>query len=1007
MAQPTILIGIGSGGLRSIEHAWKLMQEIPADAAAADRPLVHYIYLETDKDNKPCSDEIKSASLTLSDSQTTINALRQDRNCTTNWINGQDIPDNALSGAGGNPVFGRICIWDTYNRQYFKTLLENARTKIRNVNEMGDILVYVTGSFGGGTGSGVFLDIAYLIKDTLRNKYELHGLFLIPNIGDADNVMYCNSLGALKALDYYSSEEHEYPFKWGPRPPEGYEKQNRPYDLVQIISTEYDDTLGTISYNELQEDAGLFLFLNALGLYATRKKSLVDATDGFVVTNYTTFGLSALRYPQTQIKEILALDLSIDLLKRWTDTEFYYDRYNVQQPLQKETVDIQNKATYDFENKFREILENWCGSVEVFADGQRISIVEDLRALSGELCSGNYSYDEKRMKVYSYFKTGGRYYDVLKAKVETDALDPVVQYVNDKISEILSQYENLKLAEVTLEAIQKSIERIVQYWEANGITNDANSWQKNIQEKIPALIQDIPLSYRLLNERKKVYFDRLKFELLEGLAIHIFSNLMNKIEMAITGKLDTTGNPIIVKDSLGKIAMPSIKSLGGMRSCITNTIQMDDSTKFSCVPYRSALYDKLKNNRSRTLFYVYPKEDLQSTLSDEQTNYKTKHPEQPSIKDITGNDDLWNFLKINTSSVALYHSIVDKYFMDIEMKPYTVTEAISDPQNKDNIKGTAAKGCIPHLPVNPTGRNVRFKDHKKIPHVMLGYAGAMDNLLRTVDEEVYRMGIHDFRITDADHHSLSHIGLNNWLVFYKEFGYMTNDNSFSPIFDLRDFESYCSIYLDASTHSANAEKFHGKRIPYISYSDSLAESISYINKAKKYEDELEYERAIDCYKTARYWDISNSFPVAKIAELNKKKAEENQDASAVHQRFLDIAERYMDKKDYDTAEKYYNDADNKQPGNQFVKSQLDAINYAKSKIYDIVEKADGICSEAHELYKNWNKQGNRANSDLQATCLGKYQDILTQYQEALKLSPENSEVKKKIININRHINELK
>ena len=42
MARPTILIGIGSGGLRSIEAAWKLSQEV----VETERPIVEYIYLD-------------------------------------------------------------------------------------------------------------------------------------------------------------------------------------------------------------------------------------------------------------------------------------------------------------------------------------------------------------------------------------------------------------------------------------------------------------------------------------------------------------------------------------------------------------------------------------------------------------------------------------------------------------------------------------------------------------------------------------------------------------------------------------------------------------------------------------------------------------------------------------------------------------------------------------------------------------------------------------------------
>jgi hypothetical protein len=1008
MARPTILIGIGSGGLRSIEYAWKLMQEMPSDVAATDRPIIHYIYMETDEQNTPCSSEIKSAPLTLGNTQTTIHALHQNPDCTTNWINGQDFPANALSGAGGSPVFGRLCAWDKNNKQYFSAILNGALSDIRNnrgKDSNSDIVVYVTGSFGGGTGSGVFLDIAYIIREELRTEIKLFGLFLIPNIGETDNVMYCNSLGALKALEYYSSDEHEYPFKWGALHPPLYEKENSPYDLVQIISTQYNKTLGKISYSELQEDAGLFLFLNALGLYDTRHKSLVDATGNIIITKYTTFGLSALRYPQTQIKEILALDLSADLLKRWIDDEYYYDKFNVQQQIQKDSVNIQNKAVSNFENKFREFLENWCTTVELIADdGLPVDIEKDLDVLAQELNSGNYSYDEKRKKVYSYFRANGRYYDVLKAQSTTGALDKIIGYIHDEISNVLSEYENLKLAEVTLDAIYKSIDHILGYWEANGITNDPNKWQENLKSMVPN-VMNIPWIYKLLNEQKRVYLDRLKYELLYGLAMHIFSDFMYKIKTAISGKLDAAGNPVIVKDSSGMIELPSKKTLSDIRVCINDTIKNDDASKFSCLPYRKSLYDKLQQNKSKTLFYVYPNGDLENTLSKARITYNAQHQGQQSVKDVNGNNDLWEFLKFKTSSSnALYHAVVDKFVKNIVIQPYTVAEAVRDPQNATYIKNTATKATIPHLPVNSETRKAEFQKHDKVPHVMLGYAGAQGNLLTSIDDELRKMGVVAFQISDTDHHVLSHIGLNNWLVFYMEFGYMSDDKPFSPTSDMRDFDSFCSIYANESGKSNDAKKFHGKRIPYISYDDCSVESTKYINQATKYERDLEYENAIECYKIAKYWDISNNHPISKIAELKQKLKDE--DDSAILQRYLDIALKYLKLNDYDLAGYYYNWANNKQSGSTFIQSQLTSITNVKTSVYNIVKEADEKCLGARESFNEWSLPENMGNAKLQSDCLVLYNEILAEYTSAHSQWPKNNEIKKKIDNINNFIKRL-
>ena len=189
MARPTILIGIGSGGLRSIEAAWKLSQEV----VETERPIVEYIYLETDKSNKPVSSDIVYSSLTLNDAQATINALENDLSCTSSWLSGQNIPTNVFAGAGGAPVVGRLTIWDSVNRNSFVTKLQDALKRVC-LHTLEKPLVYVVGSFGGGTGSGIFLDIAYLIRDTLSNKVELQGLFLIPNVGLSDHVIYSNTI---------------------------------------------------------------------------------------------------------------------------------------------------------------------------------------------------------------------------------------------------------------------------------------------------------------------------------------------------------------------------------------------------------------------------------------------------------------------------------------------------------------------------------------------------------------------------------------------------------------------------------------------------------------------------------------------------------------------------------------------------------------------------------------------------------------------------------------------
>ena len=191
--RPSILIGIGSGGLRSVEAAWKFSQEI---SNLADRPPVEYIYLETDGANKPISSDIVLSPLTLNNIGATVHAIQTDISSTSQWLNGMVFPDNVLSGAGGSPVVGRLTLWDQNNRNEFVTKLQAAQGRLA-IQSMETPLVYVVGSFGGGTGSGVFLDIAYVIRDAFAGKVELQGLFMIPNRGLNTQVVYSNSICCL------------------------------------------------------------------------------------------------------------------------------------------------------------------------------------------------------------------------------------------------------------------------------------------------------------------------------------------------------------------------------------------------------------------------------------------------------------------------------------------------------------------------------------------------------------------------------------------------------------------------------------------------------------------------------------------------------------------------------------------------------------------------------------------------------------------------------------------
>lgn len=1006
MARPTILIGIGSGGLRSIEAAWKLSQEV----VETERPVVEYIYLETDKSNEPISQEIVRSSLTLNDAQATINALQNDLTCTAHWLSNQNIPTNVFAGAGGAPVVGRLTLWDSVNRNDFVRNLQRALTRIcqRTLEKPS---VYVVGSFGGGTGSGIFLDIAYLIRDTLSNKVELQGLFLIPNTGLADNVIYSNTICCLKELEYYNDDKHAFPFKWSANPPKGYEAINSPYDLIQIISAAYDSTLAPVSYGKLHEEAGIFLYLNTLGLYDVRRKSLIDATSNLIVDKYTTFGLAAIHYPESDIKEILGNKFSAEMLSIIIDDERYFDKRHTDfKDLSAATPHIVNSVKTSFDNEFTQILKQWCNQIAIVDSGNTYTVDIHIKTLAHTLASNNYTYDEKRKLLYNLFKVGGDYYQQLKNHTISGAMDPIIELIINKVSTCLKEYNNINVAITELEAIKSVLMEIQNFWNVNGYTSKSGQWEDNLKELITHNVLPMPFTFKTLFEKEKVYADRITFILLYGLSMHIFSDNLSKIINGIQGGNNQSVST--VKTSDGK-PLPTIAQLKAWKKVIEHVIDNpNNAMHLSCRQVEKSLIAKLSAEGSN-IAYIYPYGSLESTLVKLDADYRGKSGQYRFIVDVTGNDDLYAFLSSLKGNVNpgdlhaekdLYAKVVPTYISQIETGEFSVAQAVNGIDYNETIRLIIQKSLIPHIPVNPTGRYATFKDHDKVPHIISGYDGPANDVIGRITSKIENdLNISDYSVTDTDRHKFSHIGLNNWLIFYKEFGRMSDDKPFNIITDLRDFNDYANLYsADMQANGKDSVRsYHEMRMPYIDYPSCQQVATQYAQTAIEKKSQLEYESAIQAYKAAMYWDMANSVYANQTAELlNILNAET---PNQRFDRYFTIAEGYMAQQNYPKAREYYSRALKLYPQDATAKARITQIDAISINVSAKCKEGDQIKQTADELYDDVVIRGNIMSK---TQSIVQYQNARAKYKEAQQLSQDDEVVKHKILEVDRRISAL-
>ncbi len=1005
MARPTILIGIGSGGLRSIEAAWKLSQEV----VKTERPIVEYIYLETDKSNEPASPDIVYSSLTLNDAQATISALEKDLSCTSSWLSGQNVPTNVFAGAGGAPVVGRLTIWDNVNRHSFVTKLQNALTRICRHN-LEKPLVYVVGSFGGGTGSGIFLDIAYLIRDTLSNKVELQGLFLVPNVGLADHVIYSNTICCLKELEYFNDVNQEFPFRWSANPPKGYEAINTPYDLIQIISAAYDDSLPPVSYGKLHEDAGLFLYLNTLGLYDVRRKSLVDAASNLIIDKYTTFGLAAIHYPESDIKEILGNKFSAEMLGNLVDNDRYFDKRHADfKELSAATPHIVNNVKRSFDNEFTEILRQWCNQIEIADAGNTHPVEIHIKNLSHTLASNNYSYDEKRKLLYNLFKVGGDYYKQLMALSTTYAMDNIIKLIIQKISHCLEEYNNINIAIIELEAIESVLENIQNFWNANGYTSNSAQWEDNLKRHIKQEVLPMPFTYKTLLEKENVYADRITYILLYGLSMHVFSNNLSRIITGIQGAKNQPNTALTTSD--GK-PLPTIAKLKEWKEVITHVIDNpNNALHLSCKQVERSLTTKLSAEDSN-ITYIYPSGSLQQTLERLDMDYRAKNGQYRFIKDVNDNNDLYKFLcslrsNVNPGEIHaekdLYAKVVPYYVNQISTGEFSVAQAVNSTDYNEKIKLIVDKSLIPHIPVNPTDRHAKFKDHDKVPHILAGYDGPANDVIGKITDKLENdLKISDYKINDNDRNKFSHIGLNNWLIFYKEFGRMSDDTPFNIINDLRDFNDYANFYSAGLQGNSkdSIKSYHEMRMPYIDYVSCQNVARQYEHNAIEKKQQQEYESAIQLYKYATYWDMANPVYANKTAELDK--ILKNESNNAKFDRYYQIAGRYLNLHDYHTAREYYSRALKLDTHDANAIAEIQKIDIICTNVSAICVEGDILKQNADKLYEQF------VNGDAMARhkCIAAYNEAREKYNEALNMSQHDEVVKHKILDVDRRLSTL-
>lgn len=233
----TLLLGLGGTGVKAILDAKKMFYENYGEIP----PMIGFIGIDTDRPS------LSSASVEANDgTKITLNASEQlcisvdepmliyENNIGTrlfDWLPSCNVGGlKALSiGAGQMRSNGRFAV--TVNENKIEEFIIHKMTEVNNAtiidNNDYELLsketeVHMVFSLGGGTGSGTFLNMAYLIR-RLFNKIKLSGYAVLSDVfrtmipGAMSARVKTNGKGAIIDLDYLahlSPDTETFKLKW-------------------------------------------------------------------------------------------------------------------------------------------------------------------------------------------------------------------------------------------------------------------------------------------------------------------------------------------------------------------------------------------------------------------------------------------------------------------------------------------------------------------------------------------------------------------------------------------------------------------------------------------------------------------------------------------------------------------------------------------------------------------------------------------------------------------------
>jgi serine/threonine protein kinase len=343
MLMPSLVIGLGRLGLHVLQALRKNLSERCGPPEIT--PHIRLLYLETDPETVPEAFDGDPSSV-LAENEVLLARLNKpahylkpikNRVSIESWLNLAmlcRIPRNQVTTEGLR-LLGRLALADNYRPIITKlksdleaiaapAALASADRATRLGLRSNQPRVYVVTGLGGGTGSGMFIDIAYLVQRQLQRlgvtKPEVVGMLMLPpaDRNARKSPALVNTFAALTELNHFSVpgsqfsaflDDSEEPLK----------SQGPPFTRTFMLPLPEEGGDGS-AVADLLTQAGDFLsrdLVTPLGRAADKIRSeiTVEDTEGGMVCQ--TFGTYRFSVPRRELLERIGRSLCARLVNGW------------------------------------------------------------------------------------------------------------------------------------------------------------------------------------------------------------------------------------------------------------------------------------------------------------------------------------------------------------------------------------------------------------------------------------------------------------------------------------------------------------------------------------------------------------------------------------------------------------------------------------------------------------------------------------------------------------------